>query len=261
MENLYPLFERNRILKKEQLWSLRDYAFVHVQLEYQEYGQGVIQGCGIRTEGQELVIGSGIVKYGHFLCLLMEEQRVPFQAADQRQYLKLRVGMDSTSPDYISYQWEVFLDSEEKKAEDEFELCRFYLRKGARLRDQYEDFYDMETEYDTINLLHGDWAGLGGSSLAPAFTQRFAKELLAGGNSQPEDRAFAYFCLSQRGALPVKVLKDYVRRRCGMQGESEKSEMEAEEIYKCFGRILTDIKKGGKKEQPDRTQRRRILVD
>ena len=45
MQNLYPLFERNRILKKELLWSLRDYSFSQIQLEYQEYGQGIIQGC------------------------------------------------------------------------------------------------------------------------------------------------------------------------------------------------------------------------
>ncbi len=49
MQNLYPLFEQNRILKKELLWSLRDYSFSHIQLEYQEYGQGIIQGCGIRV--------------------------------------------------------------------------------------------------------------------------------------------------------------------------------------------------------------------
>lgn len=36
MQNLYPLFERNRILKKELLWSLRDYAFGQLRLEYGE---------------------------------------------------------------------------------------------------------------------------------------------------------------------------------------------------------------------------------
>ena len=64
MQNLYPLFERNRILKKELLWSLRDYAFSHIQLEYQEYGQGIIQGCPVQVQGRELVVGPGMIKYG-----------------------------------------------------------------------------------------------------------------------------------------------------------------------------------------------------
>ncbi len=37
MQIIYPMFERNRILKKEQISAIRDYAFAQLQLEYQEY--------------------------------------------------------------------------------------------------------------------------------------------------------------------------------------------------------------------------------
>ena len=40
MQNLYPLFERNRVLKKELLWALRDYSFGQLQLKYADYGDG-----------------------------------------------------------------------------------------------------------------------------------------------------------------------------------------------------------------------------
>jgi len=158
MQNLYPLFERNRILKKEMLWSLRDYSFAHIQIEYQEYGQGIIRGCDIRVDGDELAVGPGILKYGRFICLMMEEEKVPYHAADRMQYLKLRIDADSLSPDYIAYRMELASDLDEKKKENEFELCRFHLRSGARLRDHYKDFSDMGTEYDTVNLIHADWA-------------------------------------------------------------------------------------------------------
>ena len=46
IQNIYPLFERNRILKKEMLWSLRDYAFAHAGVKYQKYGQGTLRGGG-----------------------------------------------------------------------------------------------------------------------------------------------------------------------------------------------------------------------
>ena len=47
MQNLYPLFGQNRILKKELLWSLRDCSFAQLQLRYQDYGQGFLQGCTV----------------------------------------------------------------------------------------------------------------------------------------------------------------------------------------------------------------------
>ena len=37
IQNIYPLFERYRILKKEYLWSLRDCSFGFMQVEYAEY--------------------------------------------------------------------------------------------------------------------------------------------------------------------------------------------------------------------------------
>ena len=50
-----------------------------------------------------------------------------------------------------------------RKEEFEFELCRFHLRRGAKLRDTYTCFQDMITEYDTVNLIHGDWGGAAGA--------------------------------------------------------------------------------------------------
>ncbi len=255
MQNLYPLFERNRILKKEMLWSLRDYSFAHIQIEYQEYGQGIIRGCDIRVDGDELAVGPGILKYGRFICLMMEEEKIPYHAADRMQYLKLRIDADSSSPDYIAYRMELVSDLDEKRKENEFELCRFHLRSGARLRDHYKDFSDMGTEYDTVNLIHADWGGLGGTSLCPAVTRRFAKAVLASENSRMEDRFFACLCLSQAGAVPAGLLSAYA----GCRGS--KTADGAAEIYKRLNTLLEDIRNGRKGREEGRRERRRILVD
>ena len=66
MENLYPLFEQNRILKKELLWSLRDYTFIHVQAEYGRYGQGFLKGWDIKVRDSELAVGPGLLKAGGY---------------------------------------------------------------------------------------------------------------------------------------------------------------------------------------------------
>lgn len=115
MQNLYPLFERNRILKKELLWSLRDYSFSHVQLEYLEYGQGIIRGCDIKVQGEELVVGPGMIKYGQFICLMMEEQRIHYEPSDQIQYLKIKITVDRRSADYIAYQIDLLWIRKKKK--------------------------------------------------------------------------------------------------------------------------------------------------
>ena len=50
MEHIYPAFEHGRIMKKELLWALRDYAYSALQLQYADYPDGIISGCGIHIE-------------------------------------------------------------------------------------------------------------------------------------------------------------------------------------------------------------------
>lgn len=258
MQNLYPLFEQNRILKKELLWSLRDYSFAHIQLEYQEYGQGIIQGCDITVRGDELIVGPGIFKYDQFVCLLKEESNIPYTPAEQMQYLRLRVEVDQTSPDYIAYRMEFFLTTDEDKSKNEFELCRFHLRCGAKLRGWYRDFTDMETEYDTVSLIHADWSGMGGKTLAPVITKYFAETVLLSGNSQPEDRSFAYLCLNQTTAVSSKVLAIYASFREGKELDSIVGNLD---IYKYLDSIIRNIQSGKEKREGIKKERHRILVD
>lgn len=258
MQNLYPLFERNRILKKELLDSLKDYSFSHVQLEYQEYSQGILNGCKIQIQESELIVGPGMIKYGGFICLMMKEERIEYKPAEQTQYLKLKIEIDRRSPDYIVYQIELLLDLKGKQNDNEFELCRFNLRKGAQLRDHYKDFFDMETEYDTINVLYADWGGLRGGSIAPAVTRYFAELILENENSLSDDRLFAYLCLSQIGAVPIKVLSDYSSHRTGKPTENTTDTVG---LYKSLCVILDHIQKGKEAKASDKKERHRILVD
>lgn len=52
MENRYPLFAGGRILKKEALWDLRDYAYGSMQLYYMDYTDGIVRGFDIHVEDQ-----------------------------------------------------------------------------------------------------------------------------------------------------------------------------------------------------------------
>ena len=88
LQNCYPRFAKNRILKKEMLEALRDYSFACAQLEYQNYGQGILCGCDIRVEEKQLVVGKGMIKCGLWIGLLTEELAVPYGPAAQMQYFK-----------------------------------------------------------------------------------------------------------------------------------------------------------------------------
>lgn len=257
MQNLYPLFERNRILKKELLWALRDYTFLHLQLEYQEYEAGILQGCNIEVQGGELVVGPGIMKYGGFICLATEEERIAYAPSDHPQYLKMKITKDGFVHDYITYRMEAFLDTDEVLKENEFELCRFHLKQGARLRDKYISFQDMDTQYDTINLIYATWSSRGGLSMAQPVTRYFAGMILDSGNSQPEDRSFAYLCCCHPGAVPASVLNDYIRHRTG--GKAER--MESPDQYKKMCSIIKELNQGEIKNMEKTREKRRIIVD
>lgn len=270
MQNIYPLFERNRILKKEHLWSLRDYSFAHVQMEYRSFEDGILDGCEPAVRGEELVIGEGMVKHGGFIYLVTEEMTVPYEPTGELTVLKLRMGEDRQPGDFIRYRLEPFLDGNAEKKEDELELCRFKLRHGSRLRDCYKDFDDMVTEYDTVDVTEAEWGGPGGRTLPPAVTGYFARLVLEENGSSPEDISFAYLCLSLQRAVPKRVLEHYIRNRLAGMGvvwsgtETEGGAADARRNRRLFdglARILDGIRGNRVRGQERKGDRHRIWID
>jgi len=257
MQNIYPLFEANRILKKEHMWSLRDYIFTHMQLEYREYSDGILQGCELKVEGNKVILGPGIVKCGGFLYLIPEEMDAVYEATERIQFLKLKANKEERSSDCICYELTLALE-ENKAQEKELEVCRFKLRGGSRLRYTYKDFEDLETEFDTINPLHGDWAGQGGGSLSPIITDYFARLVLEESGSHTEDIHFAYLCLSQSGAVNRRIVEDYVRRRGGQQ---DLETLSKEELFAGLVQIMEEIRGNRQPRSGKSGGRHRILVE
>ena len=69
VKQVFPLFEEGRILKRDSLDFIRDYAPDFFSLLFREYGNGVIAGFSVRGEGKDLVIGPGILKHGPYFFL------------------------------------------------------------------------------------------------------------------------------------------------------------------------------------------------
>lgn len=271
LQNRYPRFGKNRILKKEMLEALRDYSFAHAQLEYQNYGQGILCGCDVSVEEKQLVVGKGMVKCGSWVGFLTEELAVPYGPAAQMQYLKLLVSEREDSLDEVVYTIELILDTkevnkgeekrnlgkEEENAGNEIEICRFYLRDGAKLRGEYKDFADRMTEYDTINRIYADWGALRGKSIDPAITGKFAEILMKSRDSQAEDFSFACLCLSQNGAVPREIIRGYLARKLGRQVSGDAGN---KELFQMMCQVVHGLD-GGTGSEMVRRERRRILVE
>lgn len=213
MENLYPSFAGGRILKKECLWAVRDYAYGAEQMYYQEVSDGILKGFDITHQEDRILIGKGLIKYDGFIYLADQTESVVYEAKDRLQVLKIRCVREKEIPDYDSYKMEICLDEEPELYDGEFELCRFNLRTGSVLRNDYKAFYDIETQYDTINLARAFWSSIGGVTLHPVILRSFARELLGKEGLGPQDYAFAYLVLNSRETVSGEIILSYIDRQ------------------------------------------------
>ena len=70
------------------------------------------------------------------------------------------------------------------------EICRFRLQNGALLRNQYRDFNDLSTEFDTINEIYAQWSGYEKNTISNRVIREFAKEAMRKGVQNTQDLSF-----------------------------------------------------------------------
>lgn len=249
MEHIYPAFERGRIMKKELLWALRDYSYSALQLQYKSYPDGIILGCGIRIEENTLCITPGIIKCQEFVFLLTDEERVEYASTEEYVSLKFRLVKKEILADYTRYITEFTLDESIDRKQNEIEICRFKLKEGARLRTDYKDFFDIQTEFDTVNLADATWAAAGGNTLSKEITDYFARKVLECEKTEDKDIQFAYFLLQSREAVSFDLLLDYITRK-----EGKKSSGSLREAFRSLENILDRIRKGTNRHHSNRVE-------
>lgn len=213
LEHIYPAFKRGRILKNELLCALRDHTYSALYMNYLGYSDGIIKGCRLKVDGMSILIGPGLIKCQEFVFMIKEEQEVAYTHEGQFVSLKFRIAEKTDYDDYVQYKTEFFLDEKMELSCNEMELCRFKLKEGSVLRDRYVGFYDIQTEYDTINLTSATWAGLGGCTLSKQITDMFADEVLHSKSLDSFEVQFAYLCKLSDETVPKKVICDFLERR------------------------------------------------
>lgn len=259
MEHIYPAFERGRIMKKELLWALRDYACSALQIKYLKYANGILSGCGIHPEGSTLRIAPGMIKCADYIFLITGEETVSYTPTGEYTSLKFRLKEKENLPDYTRYLTEFVLDESLERGKNEIELCRFKLKEGAALRTEYKDFYDIQTEYDTVNLANATWSCAGQNTLSKDITDYFAQKVLECEKAEEQDIQFAYFLLQGQEAADYRILTDYIRRKTS-ESVQDVRKISTEEAFEKLVDILDGIRKGTGTYRNNRSSAERRMI-
>ena len=199
-------------LRREILESLRDLALGEQTARYGEYSDGILAGCGLFEQDKRIGVTGGLVKFAGRIYALSAKTGLPYNASDKWTVLKIRFGAEELTRDFRIYKGDLALDDNVNILPNEMELGRFKLKLGSRLRTQYADFADMDTEYDTVNLIHIPFAGIGEPTLSPVILSHFAREAYPFAQ-EPADVAFCTACLASGGVMSRESIRMYLWRR------------------------------------------------
>lgn len=177
-QNIYPVFEPKRLLKKEMLENLRDFPRSLFGLQYQNYSDGILYGCDITGTETGMILLPGILCYKGVPYFLERPYPVSCKAEGKMAYVKVHFWDKTIGSGGEEYLSQIIVDEQEPDAEQELELARFKLQAGARLRSDYVDFYDYETEFDTVNRIYVPYAAPDHPGIWPQILKSFARELL-----------------------------------------------------------------------------------
>lgn len=235
-----PEYIRGRILTREILETMRDMEFDLPYVHYMDCSDGVIVPCAIEVTNHSLIIGKGLIKRGDKLYRMMEPAEIEYQPTEEWRVLKIQFLPQSESKDFSLFETKIFLSEETKIEENELEICRFKLKAGSILRQNYLDFHDLNTEFDTLSIIHVPFASVPAPTVSPYITRYFAREAYPLTIGMPFDNGFTCACLRDSQPISMDLLVPYINARL----ELTKVYYTNAEIYTHLSTILADIRRG-----------------
>ncbi len=253
-----PVFEHVHILRKSMLESLADYAFLGNQFLYKHYGDGIISGCELTTTKDSIQLGEGIIIYEGQMFLIKETMQINYYPTNTTVVLKAHFSEQIQDGSFTYREMDLLLTEQVEKKKGEMELCRFKLQERARLRYEYQDFEDRDTEFDTLNTIYAAFSAKGGTTLAPDILQNFAREMLSEEGLTEVDRCVCLQLLAQDRPVNREMLAAYI------QGRNKKTMKDASNhaIYVELVEILKEVKEGKKAKAEESGRRKwRMMVE
>lgn len=262
-QDQYPHFEKDSVLKASMLANLREYPRDMFSLLYREYSDGIITGVQVVVENQDemeggcLLVKPGIIKYHGCLYYMKEDVRIPYRATERMVLLKVKFFEEQNTDDFTMQYSRIILDEDTQLQVDELELCRFVIKEGAELRQDYQDVQDFSTMHNTINRIHVAYAGIGESTITPELTTYYGEELIKHHSENPYDISFAMNCLYQN-PIPRCVIMQYLYARRNIRMTDR---LTNQEIHSYFVSIMEEVKSGKTSRNSGERMGRRVIVE
>lgn len=237
MKQEVPNFKEGSILRAKTLETLRDYAYLLPELSRKGYSDGVISGMELTSNGNCLEIGSGLFSAQSKIFFVDSTWRIQVEPCENVAILKLSYDLPVEIKNGQEYNFHLIIDEKENGTQG-FELCRYRLQNGAKLRDRYVDFFDISTEYDTINLQSASYSGFRKPTLLPVVLWTFAEELLSFSGLSPLDQTFGLMILSSRESISFQSIQGYLTQKLSLEVTC------LEEAYQGLLQVLRQAKDG-----------------
>ncbi|WP_304052161.1 hypothetical protein [Megamonas hypermegale] len=252
---IIPLFEHAHILRTQMLTRLRDYAYSYSELEYEDTSDGIISGCKIATTEDRLILNQGLIHYGGHIYLITEPMFMEYHPTNTWCVFKICFLDADEANGYLCRGIEIHLAEDMNLESNEMELCRFKLQPGARLRTEYVDFFDRNTEFDTLITIHAPFCAVEKSSISPEITRAFVKEARL---YEAEDLDISFFMqvLNTKGAVSREVIELYLSLRL----RKDFSDCSNLDIFNAFCEILRSLQNGSKLDFSQKKQKRRQII-
>ena len=230
-----PIFEKGNIVTADMLDAVKELAWDYQKTGFIGFGNGILCGCEITTSESAITIGRGIVVFNEILYYITEPVSVRYQASNEWMIVQIVIENKFFYRNVEEQKLEVIVSGECDKRKDGIEVCRFRLQRGAFLRTVYRDFRDIETEYDTINVIDAKWSAYGGSTVTEKILRLFADEITKKNTQDVTDFVFCQQIYQCNGrSLSRKAVVSYINRRLQMNKEDYSNR----EIYQRLNEIL-----------------------
>ena len=245
-----PDWENGYILKRSMLVSLSDAAILTNELLRKGYANGILSGCELAVTDDTIVVNPGLFFFEGQIFMLKKNLSVKYSPANVTMVLKLCFSDEVRDADCIYREAELRLTEQTALQAGELELCRFKLQEGAKLRCQYQDFEDMNTEYDTLNIIYASQAARGESTLLPEITKTFAREMLKYEEVSEFDALFCLQILGQSDAITKEALISYIEYKT-------KSQLDSHSNIAVYRALLTILRQqAGTIEKTERKEKK-----
>lgn len=253
-----PIFESGCVLTHDMLEALKNYPLDFSNLSLKNYSDGIVSGCRVSMSGNIVSVESGIVKHSDQLILIPDGMKATAMPGNEWQVLQFVIGDFRKENNFLIGDVNLEINVDAQGHSGNIEICRFRLQNGAHLRNVYQDYNDLNTEFDTVNEIYAKWSGYQKETVSVRVLDEFAKEAMKKGVQLPQDAAMVQQILALGGrSLNRDCIQFYLSTRLSRPY----GEMTNLEIYKGFGEVLRNLKTATDRGPSRGREERRIIVD